>query len=154
MDTNVLNGGVFLFLPFLNKSLLPFSPTQLTFPQAHHPSNSWTSIQACHRHCFLKITPPICRKHILSISARSKNLSHAAWKCQALWLPSSVHYISNAFSDLPVSATQGPCSCLFTLLKVQEEVQPSSSLFQAAQGSEKEKTTAPTGVTNLVLQDL
>lgn len=53
-----------------------------------------------------------------------------------------------------MSATQGPCSCLFTLLKVQEEVQPSSSLFQAAQGSEKEKTTAPTGVTNLVLQDL
>lgn len=107
MDTNVLPGGVFPSLPFLNKGLLPFSPTQLTSPQDHYPSNSWTSIQTCHRHCFLKITPPNCRKHVLSISACSKNLSHAAWKCQALWLPSSVHYISNACSDLPVPCYSG-----------------------------------------------
>lgn len=115
-----LFGVLFPPLLFLNKGMLPFCPPTLTSSQAHYPSNSWTSIQTCHRHCFLKITPPICRKHVLSsqLAPKTPHMQPGNVKRCGSYHPFATFQM--LLQIFLCAATRGPSSCLRTLLMVQK----------------------------------
>lgn len=93
------------------------------------------------------------KTHTVSLCLLQKSLTHSLEMSSAVApIICSLHLMLFQIFLCPV--TQGPCSCLCTLLKMQKRSTPHHpSFFQAAQGCQKDKTTAPTGVTNVVMQD-